>query len=204
MEQMSVETYLKNMKLRNKAFGGCDPEDVAQKMNELIKLSRKEGANEEAARARMASEASGKELAGLRSENKRMTEALVAQARSSKAALEDERNKRLAAESRLERLENELRAAKGSTAERSDAERLSSLLASLESDKADIIAQYTLKAQKDAQEAALKNAQLRHTNEQLQNLVNAETKALSAKADEFLMQLQQMKLQIAELGRGNG
>lgn len=45
MENQTVESYLKSMKLKTKSFGGYDPEDVIVKMTELVKLARAEGSS---------------------------------------------------------------------------------------------------------------------------------------------------------------
>ena len=49
MENQTVESYLKSMKLKTKSFGGYDPEDVIVKMTELVKLARAEGNSNDSA-----------------------------------------------------------------------------------------------------------------------------------------------------------
>lgn len=49
MENQTVESYLKSMKLKTKSFGGYDPEDVIVKMTELVKLARAEGSGNDSA-----------------------------------------------------------------------------------------------------------------------------------------------------------
>lgn len=49
MENQTVESYLKSMKLKTKSFGGYDPEDVIVKMTELVKLARAEGSSNDSA-----------------------------------------------------------------------------------------------------------------------------------------------------------
>ena len=114
MENQTVESYLKSMKLKTKSFGGYDPEDVIVKMTELVKLARAEGSGNDSTleEYRAKAEAALKEQEQLRQQVEALQTEQAEKLQTAEAALAEKAAKLRDTEAELAQRTEELRQAK--------------------------------------------------------------------------------------------
>ncbi|MDD4849244.1 MAG: hypothetical protein PHO10_00940 [Gemmiger sp.] len=153
-------------------------------------------------------EAAEQELEALKQEQAQSGTApqgdLKKQLEAAKAVIITEQTKRMEAENRLRRFAQQgLQAKEGFSGYAAETEKLHALLMTLESAKADILNRYAGEAKEEERRVRLNNAQLQHSNEELQRILSQETRKLQQGVDDLLQKTQQVKAQITNLEQGN-
>lgn len=174
----SVEEYLKNMTLKKKSIGGYDPEDVIVKMQELIKVVRAEESEKN-------SDASAAEE--------------IIKRKEIEEALRKERSIRLAAQNQIVQLERKIEdLEKEPRGYDDEAEKLHSLLESLEASKQDILMKFGNKTTEETEALRQESEFLKQENSDLKELIMNESQLISENVGILMQRAEQLKMWVSD------